>query len=360
MTEKKTRSPKRMLFMALTWLSIPLLIEIGVRVVYPQMGEPVYPGYPPGLVIPDNDLGHAYQTGFAGHYPAPEYADIPIEINSYGYRDGEWARLPNADRPRVMVLGDSVTFGSPLAREERFTEQAAIRLQKKGRAVEFCNCGVNGYNVEQYARLLRQRGPDLKPELVLIGLVLNDAEPLSPDDAKRIALGDAIKRGSAWAKVRRLSHTYNFDLGQSYAFNLVRRSMKMRAWQSAQGDELIKQYIDKTRQELGELYAGGDGPARLREQFAAMKQFADDELQAKIGVVIFCYHHQVQNQDPALSRQIEALLTELGIPFADLYDVFLPHADEDLYARNDDCHPNARGHQLAGNAAAKLVVRMIK
>jgi lysophospholipase L1-like esterase len=359
-TKTKTKwTAARVAVVALTYAVAILLVEAAVRVTHPEAGRAVYPGYPAGLVVPDGLLGHAHQPGFNGFFPQPMYSDIPIAINAYGFRDPEWTADPDPARPRVLVLGDSITFGSPVRAEERYTDQAAKLLASRGRPIEFCNAGVNGYNVEQFDKLLRKLGPLLKPRLVLIGFCLRDAEPLAADDARLIRLDEQIAKGAAWARVEKFAAAYRLDLGQSYAWNLGRRLIEARLWSSSRfGPDMAARYTEKTRRHLLDVYNTG-GLARLREHLAAMQKFAGDHWRAGLAVVIFAYHHQVKNQDPSLSLKVEGVLKELNIPFTNLYYAFLPHKDrDDLYAFQDDCHPSAFGHGVAGEATADFIAAL--
>ncbi len=345
---------RRFLFAVLTWVAALALVEVAVRVARPEVGQPFYPGYPSGLVLPDDNLGHVYTRGFNGTFPA--YSDIPVITNSRGFRDLEWPATPDAARPRVMVLGDSVTMGSAVRREQRYTEQAAFNLMQRAKPIEFCNCGVNGYNVEQYATMLKLRGKELQPNFVLVGLVLNDAEPLDPEDARRIDLAAAVRAGSNWAGLRVFARDHQFDLGQSYAYNLIRRGVKARMWASKDyAAQMAKRYNDETIANLKRIFQDGTAIRRLRYNLKTMDEFARQQLGARLAVVVFPYHSQLTSNDRTISRQIDDLLQELNIACVDLFDVFLPKLSAELYVAGDDCHPNAAGHQLAGEAAAELM-----
>lgn len=352
---------KRILFIILTWVAVLILMEAGIRMARPEVGRAVYSGYPKGLVVQDDDLGHGYKPEFKGYFAQPRYKDIPISINSFGFRDEEWAAKPAPGVTRVMVMGDSITFGSPLRVEDRFTEIAQKSLTEKGVTTEFMNCGVNGYNVEQYDRLVRKEGQNLKPTLVLVGLCLNDADPTDPEDARRIRIGDGIKQGKTSAKISKFAMDHRMELDRYYFFRLARRAIKLWMWRSEEyAEKMNEKYNQQTRKALVDLYEKGDGISRLSEHFSSMKEFSDNTLSAKLGVVIFAYHHQVSAADPNLSRMIGKTLNALSIPYVDLYDVFLPHAQESgFYAYRDDCHPAEPGHKAAGLAAAGLVESML-
>lgn len=357
----RKRRGRRLAFAILPWLVALLLIEGGTRVIHPSITKPIYHGYPDGLVIPHDKLGHAYQPIYKGHFPAAEYSDIAIETNSYGFRDSAWRLESSLVKPRVMILGDSVTFGSPLPVEQRFTEQAGDFLREKGLLWRTCNCGVNGYNIEQYTKLLRLVGPGLKPEIVLVGFVLNDAEPMSPDDARRIAIAEGIAAGSAWARLRRLAERYHFEPNRSYAYALARREIMLRLWQSPEyAEKMAKKYNQKTEKELTALYKTGEGLPHFREQMRQMRQFTEQTLKAKFGVLVFPYRWQLANEDSSISRMITGVLDELDIPYVDIYGRFLPlFKQNELYVPRDDCHPNAEGHRIAGSVMADLMVQML-
>ena len=337
------------------------VFEIGVRVMRPEVGQPVYAGYPDGLVVVDAQLGHAYAKNFKGFFPGERYGNIPIEINSFGFRDVEWSAKPPPESDRVIVLGDSITFGSPLQREDRFSEQAANALGERTRKVNILNLGVNGYNVEQYERLLRSEGSALKPAVVLIGLCLNDADALDPVDTRRMQISQGVIQGKTWARLRRVAAKHHFDLGQSYAYKLIRRTIMIGLWQSPKFVKFMTdRYTRTTQEQLADLYTRGAGLSRLRHNLETMQQFARESLGAELAVLVFAYHSQLKNKDPSLLKKVDALLNELNIPFVDLYDVFLPHlGTEDLYAYRDDCHPGPPGHRLVGLAAAKMIASLL-
>lgn len=345
--------PKRVVFVLLPYLALTLLVEVAVRVALPQVGETVYPGYPPGLVVPDDALGHAYQPGFSGRFPQSRYSDIPIEINSAACRDIEWPDPASDDRTRILVLGDSITFGSPVRREERFSEVAAAALAARGRRVLMMNCGVNGYNLEQYGILLKRIGESLRPDLVLVGLCLNDAEPMSKADATRIAGA----RGDVEARRRLELRSRRLDPGRSYAWSFLSRFVKGRLWASERwAPRLMKRYDKRTQEGLRLLYEEGDGRRRLRDGFRLMRDLALTRWNAQVTAVVFPYHTQLKAGDSSLPDMAASVLGATGVPHRNLFADFATRLGETgLYAHRDDCHPGILGHKIAGEAVAELI-----
>jgi len=95
-----------------------------------------------------------------------------IKINSQGFRGPEPSGDPATER--VIVLGDSITFGNSLALEDTFPFQLQQRLDAQRRNVEVLNFGVGGYDTLQEVSLLEIRGLRYHPNLVVVAYGLND------------------------------------------------------------------------------------------------------------------------------------------------------------------------------------------
>ena len=89
----------------------------------------------------------------------------PIEyrINSKGLRDDETSYEKPDGMFRIVVLGDSRTFGFGVPIEKHFTKL----LEGYFRSVEVVNLGVSGYGVDQELLLLRTEGFRYQPDLVV-------------------------------------------------------------------------------------------------------------------------------------------------------------------------------------------------
>jgi hypothetical protein len=77
---------------------------------------------------------------------------------------------------RVIVLGDSLTYGKGIAQEDTYPAVIERELGKQFR-VEVLNLGVEGAQSEDIYRILRDKSPVLRPDLVVYGACLNDFLP---------------------------------------------------------------------------------------------------------------------------------------------------------------------------------------
>ncbi len=107
-----------------------------------------------------------------------ERKEILYRINSAGFRDRERTHAKASGVYRIMVLGDSVTFGIGVEASEPFTRVLETTLAERAAdaSVEVLNFGVGGYNPYIEAELLKDIGRSYEPDLVIVQFCINDFE----------------------------------------------------------------------------------------------------------------------------------------------------------------------------------------
>ena len=104
-----------------------------------------------------------------------EFAGKLCETNSFGYRDREIPIKKGKDTIRILVVGDSVTFGHGVLSEETYPERLERLLNEKLNRYHFdvINTAVPGNSpFQEYYDL--KRGLVFKPDVVIIQFALND------------------------------------------------------------------------------------------------------------------------------------------------------------------------------------------
>jgi len=101
-----------------------------------------------------------------------DFGGVSVRTNSWGMRGPE---LQDSSRPRLLFVGDSVTFGWGVEEEDTFVSRVAHALD-----IEALNSGVGGYNSIQEAAWLGRYGPMLAPDLVVLLYVPNDVKRAGP------------------------------------------------------------------------------------------------------------------------------------------------------------------------------------
>ncbi len=97
----------------------------------------------------------------------------PVATNSMGFRDREFGP-PEPGVFRILVLGDSVTFGHGVPGNATFARRLEVLLSTRERRVDVLNAGVPGWSTRQERIFYERHGEELAPDLVLVGFVLND------------------------------------------------------------------------------------------------------------------------------------------------------------------------------------------
>ncbi len=95
----------------------------------------------------------------------------PIRINAWGVRDLRPLDVKPEGVRRILVLGDSVTWGGIQSRRE---DLYTTHLESALDHAEVVNAGVNGYSVAQMAALYRGRLEGLEPDLVVLYVIPDD------------------------------------------------------------------------------------------------------------------------------------------------------------------------------------------
>jgi hypothetical protein len=124
---------------------------------------------------------HSPTRGWAlkpGLQALPVFGGKRLSSNSRGVRGlREYAYERSAGAPRIVVLGDSFTFGEEVSDDETY----AAQLEQMLPGAEVLNLGVHGYGHDQMLVYLQEEGVRYRPDVVLLGFL--------PDDMERNLLG---------------------------------------------------------------------------------------------------------------------------------------------------------------------------
>src|ERR1700694_3091666 len=141
-------------------------IEIWVRATWaPTRGQP-------GLFEADPIRAERLASGYDGWF-----AGVPVRTNALGFRDSrEYALAKTPGTVRIVVLGDSVTFGHGSVYEHTYPFLVEQRLRQWRSDVDWqvWNVAVPGYSTAQELAQLRDLGPRFQPDQIVFGFCEND------------------------------------------------------------------------------------------------------------------------------------------------------------------------------------------
>jgi len=169
-SSKRSKLRKILVFLVSLALSL-VAAEIVLRLVWP-LRLPVI-GYR------DSANAKRYGYGFAPSEPIvardPDTGEVYVTLaNNHGWRDRD-RRFDNPDGAfRIVILGDSNTFGQTVALDQTYPPLLEGRLQKAGYNVEVIPIALGAWDTTQELEALRLEGIRYQPDLVILQFSLND------------------------------------------------------------------------------------------------------------------------------------------------------------------------------------------
>lgn len=185
----------------------------------------------PGFFVTDAARGQRLAENYDGWF-----AGVPVRTNRFGFRSTREDRLEKAPNTfRILVLGDSVTFGHGAVHDYPALLEDALRRWRPDIDWQVWNLGVPGYNTAQELTYLEQVGRQYSPDLVVVGFFLNDiianAVPHQP--------GVAARAGAA---------ALAFAQRHWYSYEFYKRVVLTLAWRLSTNDS-VRQRVESLETE---------------------------------------------------------------------------------------------------------------
>lgn len=122
-----------------------------------------------------------------------------IKSNSKGFRDREFSFEIPSGKKRIIVLGDSFTFGHGVENDEAYPKVLERQLAARG-PFEVINAGIPANSLSDYIRLVKELSGSYRADIVMMGLHGGDIS--ESIDEERKAHSGASKPGTATADVK--------------------------------------------------------------------------------------------------------------------------------------------------------------
>jgi hypothetical protein len=302
-------------------------------------------GGPHGVRLRPNTRGEIHNHVLSGR-------DIVIEVNSLGVRYPELGPKSPGEF-RVLVLGDSITFGDFVLESETWTRQMEALTEGRRKPIRFINAGLPGAGTAEELALFREIGERVKPDLVLVGMYLNDAQSGSLFFTKTPP--------GLWAKSRFL--TWLFDRFQLLDMRFFRKALP------GEIDPLWRETFRAGRNlHPGDMFGTRDGfdfeiynaymdfglgwnpkAWKIIETITAALRNEVNAREARLAVVLFPVHIQVMGTVQRFEPQesCRRMSARLHIPFDDplptLRRTWQSNHEKLFY---DHCHYTPRGYAV--------------
>lgn len=298
---------KFLLLIFLGLIGVAVVLEVGLRIL--GANHPV-------LYQTDPVLGYRLEPD-----QGVTFFGNAISINRHGVRDERDfdSRLP--DTTRILVLGDSVTWGGVrLSQRDLFTSV----LERELGDAEVINAGINGYSVWRMTALYREYLRGLQPDVIVLYLI--------PGDFHRAAVVDLVRTSPAFPLKK-----------PAFALSSALASARIVLAAKLDWDWLQPERPDKPRDTL----AAED---RVRQNIEAITQFAR-ELSEDQRLLVVVSPFSDHSKNPPLPLSVNEAMDDAGIEILNL-------KDEDLRAPDnfaDHIHLSTQGHARVGRTLAEYL-----
>jgi lysophospholipase L1-like esterase len=191
------------------------LLEVAIRIYYRIQTPATPPASTSVKPVPLHIVSEApYLYGLN-----PEHPDISAQAT----RDAEAPVPKPKDTVRVLVLGDSLAYGSAVAPQETFANRLEELLRRELGNVDVVNAAVSGYTSYNELQYYLARGHDFGADVVLLAFCMNDV--VNP----RLHWGDAPGVNIPDAAIPNLEYDANHIVPLLRRMNEARPS-ESRGW----------------------------------------------------------------------------------------------------------------------------------
>lgn len=343
-----------------------LLLGLVLGEVLLRLLAPPSPTVDHGLYVDDPDPDLCWRLRAGVRYTGGNGEEVAV--NSHGLRDPERPRDKPPGVRRVLVLGDSFTFGSAVGQEEPYSRRLEGLL---GPGVQVVNGGVPRYSTVQEQRWLVVHGLAWEPDALVLGFFVGN-DPLenltgTRGQDLRVEGGELVDRPKAerspWRRLRNQSRLYRLfkDLPALVTDRLRGVTSLERKYRDHEADRMAV----CLRQEPSSWVAAWE---RTREALAGIRAAAGarpvvllvipDEFQVdaalRQAVLAQAGWTEADFDLDRPQRRLAELAGELGFERVDPLPEMraLCAAGQRLYVPCDS-HWNGEGHRLAAEALAR-------
>lgn len=268
-------------------------------------------------------LGHEHKPNVSAHLMG-----VDISVNAQKLRGNgvSLERVPG--KARIMMLGDSITFGWGVPFEETFPRRLERMLDADGIKSEVINAGVGNYNTIMEVEYFLNEGRRYRPDVVVLNYFINDAEPVP------------VYGNNGWLA------------RNSYAY----------AYLSSRLDVLNRQL--SRRQDWGAYYAGlyeGDAPG-WRAAAGRIDALAEYCRRNDIKLLIVNIPELRDLKNYRFTR-VQNLLREAAkrnqVPYLDLLGSVRGIDETKLWVSRPDPHPNGYANELFAKAMFPKIRKLL-
>jgi lysophospholipase L1-like esterase len=310
-----------------------------------------------------------------------------LQTNSAGLRNMEEID-ENEDVFRVLVIGDSFTYGLYVHNQETYPARLEEYLNANLRTeVQVLNAGVPGYTISDELDYLKDKGLALAPDLVVLGIYTNDIFDLYPPVRELFGRDVVLQTTQPLMAVDEEPQWVAF-LRENVALYTLLRNLRQQ-YQDSQVENAVNRVtpiIEGLEERYRDLtFNNPDSPEYAYEWAEYERLLAEmalllEEQDIPFAMILFPDLAQLPDRG-GLSTHPQTVLAELAadrdIPFLDMLPIYREYGDiQSLYLMHynkkaevdpnapdaavapymGDGHPSPHGHLLAARTLADMLI----
>ncbi len=266
---------------------------------------------------------------------------IKYNLNSEGFRDYEFNIQKPVNSSRIIILGDSFTFGQGIFKTNDTNPKILEKMLNKYQGkFEVFNFGKSAINIEDEVRILKEKGVKYHPDIVILNFHLNDLYGFKfmannfLERKIRIMYPDLTRRNEIFP------HFYYFLMKRIYSL-----LYKLNLLENSYENELKKQYQTEKWNQTKEL---------IKE----LKEIGE-EKNFQLIVVLMPIMNKRFNRS-TIYHQIEKELKNEGIYTINTFESFQEKELKNFWVHEWDSHPNEKGQKIIAETIYNHLIKKIK
>ncbi len=264
------------------------------------------------------------------HIPNAEASlmGVDVKINSIGFRDDELSSPKSSNEKRVLIIGQSITFGWGVPKDSIFLEQVEHRLNMENDSIKysFINSGIGNYNTELESILLKKNLPIVNPDMVVLHCFLRDAEVIP-------------------------SKSQNFLIANSYLIAYMYIKIKQAFFFKNQAYKNIGEYY------LNMYQPTSEGWKKQQEALLNIrKQCEERNVPLQLIIQPDLNDLSINSPQEKCYQIIRSFLNENHFSFIDMSGVYREKVKvpNSIWVSPEDSHPNSEGHKIIADELIKV------
>jgi hypothetical protein len=270
-----------------------------------------------------------------------------IHRNAFGLRGHDLPTAKGPNTKRILLLGDSFTFGSGVPNDADIfaallEQKLNAQLAERGTSVEVLNGGIPGSQTSDWVDLLQNVGDSFQPDVIIVVFFLRDGTLTSSVASFFGPIRDEI-------------------VAQNQSSLLYQNVYLYRLYSDSRDRTLIS---DSYTQAMNDSYFGDRQQTqewRIAQTNMRHIKMVGEEMHARVGLIVFPVLADFNGPYPfqRIVDEVARFGSESQLPTLNLLPAFKGKNAADLWVSSLNQHPNSIGHEIAANGMLAFVQELV-